>query len=260
MPVKNEQHKHGFIRMEQNISASLFPFSLPYIATTAPEAVTIDNVFLPLDTIAVNIDDTFANCRPLIRIAGYTLKALQAQKFYFQHAHATYDAVPVSTAIKVLTDYAKYQQGSRGNFYAKRLASKLRSKAFIDSIKSNLIARATGTANMALGCISENITLRGSSFKPIAVAGWDKPFKVSEKYKNNPIKPKPHIESCAPLPPVITRPKGSSAKSKKATKYKINPFDTMYFGTYSEKSAEAKERGERNAKRMRKILNRTKVA
>ncbi len=261
MPDKNE-HKHGFVRIDAAASESTYPFNLPYIVTA--EVVDIDTVYVPLDTLASAVDETFSNCRPLLRIAAFTLKELKASKMYFQHLRATYDAVPVRKGLAVLDSFAKYERGTRPGHYAKQLASRLRASAFLSYIKTVLEQRAAGTTNMALGCISKNIFYQGHSFKPVQTPGWELPFKVSEKYKNNPIQPKPYVESCAPLPPVRSSPssngKKRTPKRKDAPKKAMRPFDNLVLSSSCDKSVEAWQRGERNARRMRKVLNRKRAA
>lgn len=264
MDVFNKEHKHGLVRIDASASESTFPFSLAYIATS--ETVTQDTVYLPLHTLSVAVDETNADYRPLIRTASYTLKELNATNMYFKSLHTKFQAVPLRKALMILDKYASYTEGSRSGHYARQLAKRLRASSFLKSIQTHIDANTAGKANMVLGCISDNLFYRGRSFKPVTTPGWDKPFKVSEKYKNNPIKPKPYVESCAPLPPVITEPKAKKTTSKRKAAAKSTqqqqqrPFDNIILSGSSDKSVEARQRGERRAQRYRKILNRTKAA
>lgn len=264
MDVYNKEHKHGVVRIDGSASESTYPFTLAYIVTSS--AVTPDTVYLPLHTLSVAVDETNADYRPLIRTASYTLKELQSTNMYFKSLHAKFQAVPLAKALKILDKYASYTEGSRTGHYARELAKRLRASSFLKGIKLHVEANTAGKANMVLGCISDNLFYQGRSFKPVTTPGWDKPFKVSEKYKKNPIQPKPFVESCAPLPPVITKPKPKKTTSKRKAAAKSSqqqqqrPFDNIFLPGSSDKSVEARQRGERRAQRYRKILNRTKAA
>ncbi len=262
--VINER-KQGVIRIDAAASESTFPFSLPYVVTD--ETVSIDSVLVPLHTLSVAVDESNADYRPLIRTASFTIKELQAPMVFFKHLHASHRAVPIRQALMILDKYAAYAGTSRTAHYARQLANRLSSSDFLKRIINTIEQTSAGNIHKAIGCISENITFRGCSFKPVTTPSWEKPFKVSEKYKNNPIQPKPYVESCAPLPPVITRPEStakstaqSGSKSKRVRKTTQRPFDNIILPGSADKSVEARQRGERRAQRYRKVLNRTKAA